>query len=380
MRRVATIAITNIGLDGHLAPATRLGATLVRQGHRVLAFAPSSWRDQSTAAGLEFRPHDIPVRPIRGPVEFAAALAEAADGFCGQLIDELFEQGTDLVIHDSLVPWGRIAAEFLGLPRIVSHPLFPGRGPQPAAGEGPGAPGEDADRAAQRVEACRLSIARRWGVELGDWRGTMANAGELTVVFSTETILGQVELQVGWHPVGPLMDPPPPRVAREERSLIYTAFGTYSNSRPEAFRVVIDALAEEPVDVLVSTGGGIAGSDLEPLPANVVVRDYVDSREVLAQAALHITHGGAGSVHESLLAGVPMTCIPQDVDQFAWSERVASLGAGEIVEPTPEAIRQGMRRLLDDPQVTGRARALAAHLAAYDGADRVAAAVSEALA
>ncbi|HZU61259.1 MAG TPA: nucleotide disphospho-sugar-binding domain-containing protein [Solirubrobacteraceae bacterium] len=378
---MATIAITNIALPGHLGPATRLGATLVVQGHRVLTFAPRFWREQSRAAGLEFHPHEFAPGPIGGPVEFAAALSEVAERSSEELIGQLFKEGTDLVIHDSLAPWGRIAAEFLGLPRIVSHPLFPGGQPAlPGVSDLPESLRDDSQNAAERVEVCRLAIARRWGVELGDWRGAMANLGSPTVVFSTQTILGPTELETGWHPIGPLMDPPPLRRPRPERTLVYAAFGTYSNTRPEVFRLVIEALAHEPIDVLISTGGGVAPSDLEPLPVNVVVRDHVDSREVLSRASLHITHGGAGSVHESLLAGVPMVCVPQDVDQFAWSERISALGAGEVVEPTPSAIRSAARHLLGNVQVGGRLQALADHLAAYDGAGRVAAAVSQAIA
>ena len=55
---------------------------------------------------------------------------------------------------------------------------------------------------------------------------------------------------------------------------------------------------------------------------------YVPSRAVLSHAALHITHGGANSVHESLAAGVPMVCLPQGDDHHLWAERVRVLGAG----------------------------------------------------
>jgi UDP:flavonoid glycosyltransferase YjiC (YdhE family) len=95
---------------------------------------------------------------------------------------------------------------------------------------------------------------------------------------------------------------------------------------------------------------------------------------------VHITHCGNNSVHETLLAGVPMLCVPQAYDQFPLAGRVAELGAGLIAEEDPEAIRTGVRRLLADDAPRARARQLGRHLAAYDGEGRVAELVERALA
>jgi MGT family glycosyltransferase len=209
----------------------------------------------------------------------------------------------------------------------------------------------------------------------------MVSTGPATVSYTTKEIVGNGKLAAGWRYIGPLMDAAPLSQPAGARPFVYVALGTFFNTRAEAFRAAIDALADEPVDVLVSTGHGIVSpAQLEPLPPNVVVREFVRSREVLARASVHVTHGGCSSVHESLLAGVPMVCMPQGADQLGWSWCVEALGAGQVVEMTPAAIRAGVRRLLDDERPRRRALELGQRLGRYDGETRVAELVKRVLA
>jgi MGT family glycosyltransferase len=230
-----------------------------------------------------------------------------------------------------------------------------------------------------RYEAAWLSIARRWGVEIEDVSGLFHRAEETTLVFTTELILGDQDLRPGWHCVGPLMSSSPPS-ARPSRPLVYVCFGTVHNARPELFRAVLEGLAGEPIDLVVSTGeGGVSPSDLAPVPPSVQVHEFVPAREVLAAASVHVTHAGLASVHESLFAGVPMLCLPQELDQFPLAGRVAELGAGLLATADPGSVRDGVRTLLASPVATRRARELRDHLESYDGERRVAEVIGAAL-
>src|SRR5205807_4235702 len=264
--------------------------------------------------------------------------------------------------------------DYLGLPRIVLHPMFPIVSPDHLAGdEEHELPAPDPKGELARFQASWLSIALRWGVELGEPVRVIHSPGETTFTFTTEEIVGDYELPPGWRCIGPLMERTPRAEATGDRPLVYVCFGTSFNRRAEEFHAVIEALADEPVDVLISTGKGpFSAADLEPLPANVVVRDFVPARDVLARASVHITHGGCNSVHESLLAGVPMLFMPQAFDQFPLADRIELLGAGRIVWEEPEAIRAGVRWLLLDELPRSRANDLGEHLATYDGESRVA--------
>jgi zeaxanthin glucosyltransferase len=97
----------------------------------------------------------------------------------------------------------------------------------------------------------------------------------------------------------------------------------------------------------------------------------VDSRAVLARAAAHVTHAGASSVAESLLAGVPMVCLPQGSDHHDWAARVQDLGAGQIAAEDPVAVRDAVMRMLGDDGPRAGARALREHFLAHDGEERV---------
>lgn len=382
---VATIAIITTALGGHVRPAIRLGGVLAGQGHRVLSWTDEMFRAPVETAACEFHPlNPVPYPwPYRGLVGFAAILAWATDQCAERLISELFESDVELVIHDDHAPWGRVAADFLGLPRVVSNPMFP-RPPElwPAFAQSwsrraPPSPPE----AELELRHRRDAIIRRWGVDLGEWHSVMVQTAPLTVSYTTAEISGQTVLPAGWRYVGPLMGPAPDLAPPAERPLIYVAFGTFFNYSPRPFKLAIEALASEPVDVLIAGGPAVTDRRLElgPLPENVQLHGLVASRAVLASASVHITHGGSGSVHESLLAGVPMLCMPQGSDQHAWCDRVQALGAGQIVEPDPDALCAAVRLLLGDHETQSRTAALGRRLEQYDGKAEVASLVEQAL-
>jgi MGT family glycosyltransferase len=383
---VAKIAVVHVPYFSHIDAAMRLSRVLMRQGHQLVVWAPEEWREEVESYGALFEPHE-PEMP--GPrtntfVGFVAELAGTTEQCTEELIEEFFAHEVDLVVHDSQVPWARVAGDYLGLPRIVSHPMFPIISPHhiPSDDDKSDLEPDDPAEAKATFETHWFSIARRWGVDLGSWDSVIhsTSASETTVTYTTEEILGPHGLLHTWHCVGPLMDPPTPAAARPDRPLVYMCLGTSFNTRKSVFAAAIEGLADEPFDLLVSTGGGIvSAADLGPLPSNVDVQDYVSTRDALSRASAHITHGGCNSVHESLLAGVPMAVVPQAFDQFPLAARVERLGAGLVVEETSAAFQSAVRWLVDDETVQARTGELGQHLASYDGESRVAEIVSRVL-
>src|SRR5947209_4309889 len=253
-----TVAIVHIGLAGHVGPATRLGAVLARHGHRVVAWGPESYRAQVESEQIEFRAHEpAPVSRIAGGLAgFAALLADGVEREVGGLIEGLLQDEVELVIHDYHAVWGRVGADFLGLPRIVSNPLFP-RHPDNGA-----SPNGDKDEprarspmfprgwqdAARRAEASRLAIVRKWGIDIGDWSTIIESPGDRTISYTTADIVGEVA-KADYCYVGPLLAPPAPYEPTDP-PLVYVAFGPFPPYNPDAYRAVIDALADERVQVL----------------------------------------------------------------------------------------------------------------------------------
>jgi MGT family glycosyltransferase len=349
----------------------RLAGVLARQGHDLVVWAPEEWRAEVDGLGAQLVPSS-PEMPRDVGRRLAAELASITEREAERLIPRLHASDVDLVIRDSQTPWALVAAQYLGIPRIVSHPMFPMVDLAP----GDDAPLEPAER--EQFERSWLSIARRWGVELTDVRGLLHQTAEPTLTFTTEEIVGDQGLGPNWRCIGPLLSPPPPPDPAGAPPLVYACFGTAQNRRTELFRLVIGALAAQPVELLVSAGGrSLTEHDLGPLPPNVTVREFVPSREALAHAAVHITHGGCNSVHESLLAGVPMVCLPQAFDQIPLSRRVAELRVGVTAEQEPGAVQRAVSAVLGDTETLDRIRALSVRLQRYDGEARVAAEVTK---
>ncbi|HEX4110713.1 MAG TPA: glycosyltransferase [Solirubrobacteraceae bacterium] len=379
------ISVVHIPFYSHIGAATRLAAVLARQGHEVRAWGPAGCREQIEASGASFALHRPEMPTTDSFAGFVASLAELVLPLTETLIEELFDYDPDLLVHDSQVPWARVAGDFLGIPRIVTHPMFPLSDPKRIASvDEQLAPLTPPEQASARFEQAWHAVGRRWGVELGTWDSVIHTAfrkGETIVTFTTDEILGPVELSGRWHCVGPLMDPPPTPAARPERPLVYACFGTSFNRRRHQFRAVLDALADEPVAVVVSTGRSpLTIEELGPLPANAEIHEFADNRERLARASVHITHGGCNSVHESLLAGVPMVCLPQAYDQFPLTGRLHELGVARVVSETPQAIRDGVRWALEDPAPARLTRELGQRVLAYDGERRVRELVEQTLA
>lgn len=372
---VARIALLGLGMWGHLAPLARLGRCLAGGEHQLHAWVPPMFGDAFASAGATVHPHEP--APVRRPdfnlPEFAGWLAEATEGTLPSLVEALDRECIDLVVHDVHVPWARVAGDFLGLPRIVTTPLFP---PEPlearTAARRAGAAAPLTGDLVGRIGRAGAAIERRWGTELGDWRRVVWNDGETVVNFSTAEITGRAEREPAWTYVGPLLEPPPARPASDGRPRAYVSFGTFFNIPRETLRAAAEAFGGQAVDALLSTGRtAVTAKELEPLPPNVRVREFVAGREALARADLFVTHGGCSSVHEALLAGVPMVCVPHGADQFDWSRRVAELGAGRVARAAPDAIRAAAADVLAGRHYGERAREAGERLRAFDGETKV---------
>jgi MGT family glycosyltransferase len=381
---MARIGVVNVPFYSHVEAATRLSEALLRLGHELVVWAPEPCREGVEKIGASFQPQEVEMPPAGNFMQFAADMAAVAERHTQETIEDIHAADLDVLVHDSQAVWARVAGEYLGLPRMVSHPMFPWSTSHkvvPAVDQIELESDPEADR--ERFEASWRAVAFRWGVELGQWHHTIhsTDVSDTTIAYTTERMVGGWGPE-GWNFVGPLMtDVPISRPEPDARPLVYVCFGTSFNYRKHLFAAVIEGLADEPVDVLVSTGmGKVSPADLEPLPDNVVVEEFAKNREVLERASVHITHSGCNSVHESLLAGVPMLSLPQAYDQYPLAYRVQDLGASRVVMETPTSVRDGLRWLLEDPSGSARARELGGHLRRYDGDGRVAAVLDRALA
>jgi UDP:flavonoid glycosyltransferase YjiC (YdhE family) len=123
--------------------------------------------------------------------------------------------------------------------------------------------------------------------------------------------------------------------------LVYLSFGSVAGGLgfvfPRVYQVALEQLAELPARVLVTIGNEREPLELGPQPANVRVERWVPQADVAARAAAMVVHGGYGTVHGALCAGVPLVVAPLFADQPLNARRVAALGAG-IALPEPGSL------------------------------------------
>jgi MGT family glycosyltransferase len=167
--------------------------------------------------------------------------------------------------------------------------------------------------------------------------------------------------------VGPQLDEPRsatpwqgPWEADDPRPLVVVSFSTTFQRQGNLVHRVIEALGALPVRALVTAGPALDTASFQVLP-NIVVRDYVPHRQVFPHADLVITHGGHGTVMTALACGVPVLCLPMGRDQADVAARAVWRGAGSRLSSRakPDAIRQAVRRMLDEPHFREGARRIA---------------------
>jgi UDP:flavonoid glycosyltransferase YjiC (YdhE family) len=159
--------------------------------------------------------------------------------------------------------------------------------------------------------------------------------------------------------------PPEIDALGRQRPLAYVTHGTIFGDEA-VLATTAGALAAEGCDVVVTVGprgdpGALAGCG-----PHVVALPFVPQGAVLPRSRLVVTHGGSGTVLGALANGVPMLLTPRGADQYDNAAAVTGRGAGLTLQPhelDELAVRQAVRRLLDDAHFSGVAQELAAEIA-----------------
>jgi MGT family glycosyltransferase len=132
--------------------------------------------------------------------------------------------------------------------------------------------------------------------------------------------------------------------------MVLVSFSTSNQGQGAVIQVVLDALSRLPVHGIVTLGPTLESESFR-IPENVTAFDHLPHSAVLPGAAAVITHAGHGTVMAALAHGVPMVCIPMGRDQYHVAERVASVGAGLVVDrdSAADVIGRALSEVLDCP-------------------------------
>lgn len=155
---------------------------------------------------------------------------------------------------------------------------------------------------------------------------------------------------------------------------IYLGFGSMVERAPQQALALASALAAATGRrVLMVRGWSDHPPSADP---RVLVIDAAPHARLLPRCALVVHHGGSGTSHAAMRAGVPSIVVPHLLDQFDFAHRLVQAGVA-LQMPRTKLDAAGLvalaRLALGDGAMLGRAAALARQVAGRDGGDLVAA-------
>src|SRR5215213_3887968 len=151
--------------------------------------------------------------------------------------------------------------------------------------------------------------------------------------------------------VGPgIWDPPAKPTAwldEFDKPLVLVTCSAEFQNDGKLVRAALEALAEEEVNIVVTTAG-VDPSSFTP-PPNARIERFVPHGPVLERAACVVCHGGLGITQKALAAGVPVCVVPFGRDQFDVARHVEVAGAGSRLPASrlrPERLRSAVREAM----------------------------------
>ena len=183
--------------------------------------------------------------------------------------------------------------------------------------------------------------------------------------------------------VGPVLDAPPLCCELDEvdvhagaTPLVLVSLSTSEQGQADLLQRCADAVAQMPVNAIVTTGPAIDPKSVRA-GANTQVVRYTPHAEIIPSASLVITHAGFGTTMAALGRGVPLLCTPMGRDQYFNAGRVQDLGAGRMLMPDSDsdAIAQAATDVLLDGRFTDGAKRMAVAIGGYGGAAQAATAL-----
>ncbi|XP_041848034.1 UDP-glucuronosyltransferase 1A1-like [Melanotaenia boesemani] len=131
--------------------------------------------------------------------------------------------------------------------------------------------------------------------------------------------------------------------------VVFTLGSMVSDMPEDITSIFIEAFRQIPQKVIWRYTGKVPGN----ISDNVKIMKWVPQNDLLAHpgARAFITHAGSHGVFEGLCHAVPMVMVPVNGDQIDNAEKIASRGAGivlDITSVTTEIIIQGLNEVIND--------------------------------
>ena len=369
---------------GNLAPTLGIARTLVERGHDVRLLGHRTIAERCGDVGTRFVPLSQGElwNAMDDPGDFEAEIRLLIDELsfsptiAGDLAKELDREPADAVLVDCMLFTAIDVALASGSPTATlfhtAYTVFRG-GPL------------------VEMFAPGLAITNARRAELGlpavERLGDIHDACACALVALPKEFEPDVPEAANVLRIGPVLDAPPLCCQVDEvdvragaTPLVLVSLSTSEQGQADLLQRCVDAVAQMPVNAIVTTGPSIDPASLTA-GANTQVLRYMPHAEILPSASLVITHAGAGTTMAALGHGVPLLCTPMGRDQFFNAEQVQTLGAGRMLLPDADsdAIALAAKDILADSRFAAEAKRMADAIGGYGGAAQAATAL-EALA
>ena len=253
------------------------------------------------------------------------------DGMVPQVpvvLDALTRFAPDVFCNEGISLAGAIAAELTRRPWVSIQGTWDVMAP-------PEYPGPDRQDFRMLAEA-RAEVIRSFGVSI-EFEGACSLSPLTNLVFSVEqltpmhpgvpratTLIGPVrrtaneqDIEFPWDRLDPT------------RPLVYVSPGSLLEFDDDAAADIVRIVADAGADLVYVRGKGRAIEVTE----HAIFVPFAPQLMLLQRASVFVTHGGAGSVMEGLLAGVPLVVLPVAFDQPLNAWFVERAGLGRVVDP-----------------------------------------------
>lgn len=389
---MARILFMSTAEKGHTNPLVGVVQHARADGHTVGWLCIPDPAPQIEALGIEvvdLARHGAPPAPphVTGGEELArlvrtpaalrqwikSLLLDAVPGQIGPVRQALRAWRPDVLATDPMLYQGVIAAEREGIPWVgISSSLNPVT---------PEHLDTELIRTARWLSGARDALFAEHGLRFG-FRVCDCLSPTLTTVFSTAEYVGDLPLPPATELVGPSVPPGArgdevdfPWERLDGRPIVYASFGSQISWQPRLFERLARA-AEAIGWQMVCPAGELADTPwAADLPGAPVVVPYAPQRELLARARAFVTHGGANSVMEALVAGVPLVVSPVCNDQVAQAWFVERAGVGvtlDLYEADEGQAALAIEGVAASASVRAALDRVGASYRAADGARRVA--------
>lgn len=178
--------------------------------------------------------------------------------------------------------------------------------------------------------------------------------------------------------VGPLLPEPPTDFTppawwqdlKSDRPVIHVTQGTVATEADNLIFPTLQALADEDVLVIATTGGQpIKTIKLDSLPQNTRVEQFIPHYHLLPHVDVMVTNGGYNGIQVALANGIPLVAAGQTEEKPEICARIEWAGVGinlKTNSPTPTQLRDAVKQVLASPHYRQKAQLVQAEVAHYD--------------